>query len=351
MAASIAKLLPPPVTADRPILRLLSRPKPGTLPSMGNDLRQQAMPEEAGVEDDLKWATEGATCLRQVRRATQADFAAVMEGFKGNQNRGQEWFHEGKSCIIALYHYAEEFAPDPVIPGATFSSPQHFSQRLDEYDAFVTSMQQSMYKALEPFRTKGAPSVPYEASALLDLLNRVSTAIAYVRKQSPQELGPSTDDARTIVERAARQFHEAVLAMRTHPHGGTLFAVSDEWDCQYLFRAILASLVHDVRIEEWNPSVAGSAARCEFLLKSHRLMIELKFARRKADLKKFKTELLTDLRDYGSNPEVEVVVVLVYDPNQVLESAVQLQRDLSGPTNGLNDVSVIVSPPRSAHGI
>jgi hypothetical protein len=303
------------------------------------------------LDDKLRWATEGADYLRRMRNGSQAEFAAAMEGFKGNENRGQEWFHEGKSCVIALYHYSEEFAPDPAIPGACFSSPQHFTERLDEYEAFVASMQASMCRVLAPFTKAGGPAMPYQATDLMDLLNRVATATAYVRKLAPPDLGSATSDARTIVERAARQFHEAVLALRTHPHGGTTWQVADEWDCQYLFRAILTSLVHDVRIEEWSPSVAGTSARCEFLLKDHRLMVELKFARRKSDLKKLKTELLTDVRDYGGNQDVDVVVVLVYDPKQVLDGAIQLQRDLSGPTRGLKDVTVIVSPPRSTAGI
>lgn len=303
------------------------------------------------MDDELQWANESADYLRRVRQTAQAEFAAAMEGFKGNENRGQDWFHEGKSCVIAIYHYSEEFAPDPAIPGACFSSPQHFAEKLDEYAAFVNSMQASMRNALNPFMSADTPAIPHEATNLLDLLNRVDTAIVYVRKRAPEKLGPSTRDARTIVERPARQFHEAVLALRTHPHGGSVWKINNEWDCQYLFRAILISLVHDVRIEEWNPSVAGSSGRCEFFLKDHGLMVELKFARRKSDLKKFKGELLTDIRDYGANPGVDVVVVLVYDPNHVLEGAVQLQKDLSGATRGLEDVAVIVSPPRSPAGV
>lgn len=302
------------------------------------------------MDDELKWANEGADYLRRVRRTAQAEFLAAMEGFKGNENRGQPWFHEGKSCVIAIYHYSEEFAPDPEVPGACFSSPQHFSEKLYEYEAFVASMQAAMRPTLEPFTTADGPSMPYEVTDLLELLNRIATAIAYVRKRAPKDLGPATSDARTIVERAARQFHEAALSLKKHPHGGDVFSVQNEWDCQYLFRAILTSLIQDVRIEEWSPSVAGSSGRCEFFLKDHRLMVELKFARRKSDSKKFKTELSTDLRDYGANEAVEVVVILIYDPDHVLEAAVQLQKDLSEPTRDLDDVVVILSPPRSTFG-
>ncbi len=302
------------------------------------------------MDAELEWAGEGALYLRRVRQSLHAEFGMAMESFKGTENRGQAWFHEGKSCISTIYHYSEEFAPDTSVPGASFSSPEHFSQRLDEYDAFVSSMVFSMEKTLQVF-VGSDKSAPSEALNLLDLLNRLRSAIAFVRKRAPRSLGLATDDVRTVVERAARQFHEAVVSLRKHPNGATPLPISNEWDCQYLFRAILSSLIHDVRIEEWSPSVAGSSSRSEFLLKSHRIMVGLKYARRKSDGKKFKSELLTDLKDYSQHPDVDVVVVLIYDPNQVLDSAVQLQKDLSGPTHELSDVVVVISPPRSVHGI
>src|SRR5690349_9010187 len=73
-----------------------------------------------------------------------------------------------------------------------------------------------------------------------------------------------------------------------------------------------------VRDEEWNPSVAGSAARCEFFLKPLATMIELKYARKASDAKKIKTELATDFIDYGGNVLVKRIVSLVYDPGYVL---------------------------------
>ncbi|RZL84310.1 hypothetical protein [Sphingomonas sp.] len=303
------------------------------------------------TDDELTWASESAAYLREVRRTAHNEFTAAMENFKGNENRGQDWFHEGKSCILAIYHYSEEFAPDPTVPGACFSSPGHFSSKLDEYEAFVVSMQDKLQRTLRKFIKKSGPTMPYQATDLLELLFRLRTAIEFVRSRGPRRLSPATNDARTIVKRAARQFHESVLALRRHPHGGEALAIKNEWDCQYLFKSILAALVHDIRMEEWSPSVGGSSARCEFLLKSHRLMIELKYARAKADGKAFKTGLLTDFRDYGGHPDVDAVVVLIYDPTQVLEHAVQLQADLSVPTNGLSEVAVIVSPPRSADGV
>jgi REase_DpnII-MboI len=119
-------------------------------------------------------------------------------------------------------------------------------------------------------------------------------------------------------------------------------------DLLSLFLSILAAYFRDVRPEEWGPSVAGSSARCDFYLKGHKAMIELKYVRQPSDQNKIKTELARDILDYGKNPSVERLCVLVYDPKQQLPAAVQLEDDLSRPGNGLSEIVVKISPSRGA---
>lgn len=180
-------------------------------------------------------------------------------------------------------------------------------------------------------------------------VNNVAGALDYVRSKEPDAGSASAADDPVdadleLIVGLARRFHEAVLSLAKHPHGGAPLKITDEWDCQYLFRAILTAYFPQVRDEEWNPSVAGSAARCEFFLKPLATMIELKYARKASDAKKVKTELATDFVDYGGNPLVKRMVSLVYDPGNVLPAT--LATDLSGPRQGLERVEVVVSPPR-----
>jgi hypothetical protein len=136
-----------------------------------------------------------------------------------------------------------------------------------------------------------------------------------------------------------------VQALKKHPHNGTVYSVNDEWDCQYVFGSILAAYFSDIRLEEWSASVAGSSARCEFFLKPSGVMIELKYARKESDQSAFKGQIAKDLVDYGAREDVKFVLFLIYDPQRVLPNPVQLQKDLSGATKGLEDVKVIMSPP------
>lgn len=65
------------------------------------------------TDDELTWAGESAAYLREVRRTADNEFAAAMENYKGNENPGQDGFHEGMSCILGIYHCASAPKPAP----------------------------------------------------------------------------------------------------------------------------------------------------------------------------------------------------------------------------------------------
>lgn len=302
--------------------------------------------------DQMEWALWALEYLHQARKATHDDFNGAMEELRGYQAAHRESWHSScKNIISTLYHRSAEIVASIQIPNEEFASPQAFEAELLNYRAWVQAMADELcdetVKYEQSNRVAGAP---YLVEIANRHVNHVLLAVDYVLAKRPIAPGfpasPETADLNLIAE-LARRFHESVLSLKDHPHKGPTFAVKDEWDCQYLFRSILAAYVSDIRDEEWNPSVAGSSARCEFFIKPLRAMIELKFARKAADAKKIKGELATDFLDYGGNKDVDRVICLIYDPACALKNAAAIQSDLSGPKTGLERVDVIVSPPRS----
>lgn len=209
-------------------------------------------------------------------------------------------------------------------------------------------MADELYQEDQKFRAKNKMGEsPYLITIARRQVVRIGNAIDYVHSKKPKI--PNANYVETDIDliiRLARRFHESALSLREHPHNGTIFSIGNEWDCQYLFRALLAAYITDVRDEEWNPSVAGSSARCEFFLKTLSTMIELKYVRKSSDVRKIKSELATDFLDYGNNPQVSRVICLVYDPTHALKNPAAVQADLSGPKTGLARVDVVVSPSR-----
>ncbi|MGO9547296.1 MAG: hypothetical protein ACLPPF_21200 [Rhodomicrobium sp.] len=297
---------------------------------------------------DMKWAQFGIDYLAKAWEATHEDFNDVMRELReNNAARGTSWYTKCKSIAPSLYHYSLEFTGDREIPGNTFSSPEDFAKKLGEYKAFVETLARDLDEENEVYkRTEKLDSSPFLVQLVSGRVSYVLEAINYVTSMRSGLTSAGSVSELALAERLATRFHESVLALKNHPHNGPVLAITNEWDCQYLFRSILAAYFRDVRLEEWSPSVAGSSSRCEFFLKQARAMLELKYVHKASDQKKVKYELLTDFADYGANAEVDSVVVLIYDPQHLMEAAVQLQEDLSGPSKGLKDIRVIVSPPR-----
>lgn len=298
---------------------------------------------------EMEWALFGLRYLGDARASIHDEFNDVMKEVRNYAHaRNEPWYPVCKSIVPSLYHFSQEFSEEIVIPNSKFSSPAAFASELVAYKGFVERMVSELDEQTAQYeKTKKVTGPPFLVAAARRMTAYIIESIDYVFSQKPPSNVAEgiTRDLEFVAE-LSRRFHEAVLSLKVHPHGGTVWQVSNEWDCQYLFRSILASYFPDVRREEWSPSVAGSSARCEFFIKPLRTMIELKYARDPKDQKKFKQELATDLLDYGANGECDFVVALIYDPQSHLADAVALQADLSGSTKGLKDVRVVISPPR-----
>jgi hypothetical protein len=298
--------------------------------------------------DKMEWATWSLKYLAAARIAIHDDFNAVMEDLRGYQvARNESWYRSCKNIIPVLYHFSSEFASKTEIPNESFASPDVFEAELASYRTWVQGMADELDREEEKYKAENKVEVPpYLITVARRQVTSVVAALDYVVSRKPLPPAAPVQADLALILGLARRFHESVLSLRDHPHNGALFKIKDEWDCQYLFRAILAAYIADVRDEEWNPSVAGTSARCEFYLKTLRTMIELKYVRKAGDVKKLKSELATDFLDYGKNPQVDHVICLIYDPDQTLKAPAAVQMDLSGPKDGLWGVEVVISPPR-----
>ena len=117
------------------------------------------------------------------------------------------------------------------------------------------------------------------------------------------------------------------LAQR-HDHRPAL-AIADEYDAQDLLHALLTVPFDDIRPEEWAPSYAGGASRCDFLLKAKRIVIEVKMTRPGLDARKVGEQLIIDIARYRVHPDCGVLVCFVYDPENRIRNQRGLESDLS----------------------
>lgn len=172
------------------------------------------------------------------------------------------------------------------------------------------------------------------AAFVASLLDLPSSASA--RAESVAAIDP-LDRVVSVLER----FSAVIRLLKRRSHDREALIVRDEYDVQYVLRALLAAQFDDVRSEEATPSCAGNASRIDLVIRNERIAIETKFARA-GQAKKIADELIVDAKRYRAHPECGALVCFVYDPDGVIENAVALERDLS--EEGTFRVVVVVRP-------
>jgi len=146
-----------------------------------------------------------------------------------------------------------------------------------------------------------------------------------------------------LVERLAINFPRFISQLAERQRGRKPISISDEYDLQDFFHALLKLFFDDVRREEWTPSYAGTSARMDFLLKSQQIIVELKETSARLRQKKVGEELIIDIAHYAEHQDCRAIVCFVYDPDHRITNPVGLENDLSRLRDTI-DVKVIVSP-------
>jgi hypothetical protein len=135
-------------------------------------------------------------------------------------------------------------------------------------------------------------------------------------------------DAVKVVLSLADRFVLVRRALERRRVGREPLLISDEYDAQDLFRALLVQFFDDVRKEEWAPSHAGAASRMDFLLPQTRLAVELKWTRPSMSQRDLGEQLIVDQDKYRTHPQVGHVVSIVFDYDGLIANPRALEQDL-----------------------
>ena len=144
--------------------------------------------------------------------------------------------------------------------------------------------------------------------------------------EMPQPAERGTVSSPAPLDQIMMRFHEFAVALREHPHGREGFQIWDEYDVQYLLKALLKLFFEDVRPEEWTPSHLGSSNRMDFLLKEQRIAIEVKLASESHRDKHIGNELAVDIQHYKNR--CHTLYCLIYDPGNHIQNRGGLLGDL-----------------------
>jgi REase_DpnII-MboI len=156
------------------------------------------------------------------------------------------------------------------------------------------------------------------------------------RERTPQEA--ALEPIELITSRFHRIARQLLQRHSDHNIPRDTLRISDEYDVQDLFHALLRLFFDDVRDEEWTPSYAGGASRIDFLLKQEQVLVEIKMTRPGLTrAKDVSNQLIVDSERYRVHPDCKMLVAFVYDPQEFLTNPKGIEFDL---TKTINDVPV-----------
>ena len=156
------------------------------------------------------------------------------------------------------------------------------------------------------------------------------------------DLGEAPDQL-SLIERICLRFQTAARILRNRHADRPTIEINDEYDVQDLLHSFLRLHFDDVRPEEWTPSYAGASSRVDFLLKSERIVIEVKKTRQSLKVGELGEQLIIDRSRYEQHPDCDTLVCFIYDPEGRIGNPTGLERDLENHGGRLK-VRVIVAP-------
>jgi hypothetical protein len=193
-------------------------------------------------------------------------------------------------------------------------SPNRLVSWPDDVDAFALALWGERHGYIELPTQPSAEEVQSRLEAMLSVDHReldaprAAAIVASIRMllQGSLEVALGRDSVADVL----RQFEPA---MRRWPLEG--WPINDEKDVQAILHVMLRTIWPDVIDEETLRKVGHSFYIPDFAIPSLRLLIEVKFARRRADLKKVEKEVLQDASAYvaAAAGQFDQLVVFIYD--------------------------------------
>lgn len=180
---------------------------------------------------------------------------------------------------------------------------------------------------------------------LLDTAHdKLSGYVIILRMKQPLDYMVEHGNTLQEICRICLRFSNVIRCIRKRYANRQPITVNDEYDVQYLLKILLSVSFDDIRSEETAPSYGGSSSRIDFLLKNEGIAIETKMTRENLTDKEISKQLIQDIAQYQSHPDVNSLVCFIYDSERLIENPSGIIRDLESHSGENLIVKVIINP-------
>ena len=185
---------------------------------------------------------------------------------------------------------------------------------------------------LKPEPPVGSPAKPPETPTAL-------TTPLDTKTNSHQSETATLD----ILRRMCARFHLVARQLRLRKEYRPTLEITDEYDLQDLFYALLRLQFDEVGTEEWTPPYANGTRRTSYLLDWEKTVVVVKQTRSGLTSRDIAEQIATDKAHYSGRPNGATLLCFIYDPDGRVGNPRGLEADLS-TVGDMYRVEVIVAP-------
>jgi hypothetical protein len=203
--------------------------------------------------------------------------------------------------------------------GDTFIDGERYQEQLARFvnEAFSTPLGIPSYHGIE------------EVKGLVGAALRRSRRNSSILKSQLPSMEHEENARSAVLVSIAERLHSVVRQMKDRRENRPTLEITDEYDLQDLFRALVKLFFEDLRPEEWTPSYAGGSSRMDFFLPEIDTVVELKMMRPTLSDKRLGEELIVDKDRYKKHPGCKTLFCIVYDPQHQLSNPRGIEADLT----------------------
>lgn len=209
----------------------------------------------------------------------------------------------------------------------------------------------ALVQTMAPTATSASPAPQQESPAPSNMTQEAapvrSPAPAPPQVQIPEKAPETKVSAEhgtlEILRRVCARFHLVARQLRLRKEYRPTLEITDEYDLQDLFYALLRLQFDEVGTEEWTPAYTNGAPRTSYLLDWEKTVVIVKQTRSGLTTKDLAEQIAADTARYSARPNGANLVCFVYDPDGRVGNPRGLEADLSS-TGDTYRVEVIVAP-------
>ena len=146
-----------------------------------------------------------------------------------------------------------------------------------------------------------------------------------------------------LLRRICTRFHLVARQLRLRKEYRPTLEITDEYDLQDLFYALLRLQFDEVGTEDWIPAYTNGARRTSYLLDWDRTVVVVKQTRSGLTTKDLAEQVKSDAARYAARPEGTTLLCFIYDPDGRVGNPRGLEADLTTVSDNYM-VEVIVAP-------